>query len=385
MFADDTKIFNIIKSPEDQEILQNDLDSLSVWSDKWLLKFHPEKCKVMHLGKADNTKYFYKLKEGDTHHELAYTEEEKDLGVVIDGKLDFEKHINININKACGIMAVIRRSFVSLNGVNFVPLYKSLVRSHLEYASCIWSPYNKNHIEAVERVQRRATKQLPGMKDLPYPERLKILKLPTLVYRRARGDMIETFKLLHDKYYGEYSQLVKLHASHISREGTRGHRFKLCQEGSKLNIRRQSFPVRITKVWNELPDSVVNAPNVNTFKNRLDRHAHRDVFQASLISQEMVKLNKGSIFIIMETEFAIQGQVMKQPNCTERLHVDATIMRSFQTELFSRFLPSLYASHVNLNAARHCRWVLQLRDGSAVEFIIFLVYTFVSVVSCQIL
>ena len=84
---------------------------------------------------------------------MAYTEEEKDLGVVIDGKLDFEKHINIKINKASGIMAVIRRSFVSLNGVNFVPLYKNLVRSHLEYASCIWSPYKK-HIEAVERVRR---------------------------------------------------------------------------------------------------------------------------------------------------------------------------------------------------------------------------------------
>ena len=69
----------------------------------------------------------------------------------------------------------------------------------------------KKHIEAFERVQRRATKQLLGMKDLPYPERLNILKLPTLVYRRARGDMIETFKLLHDKYYGEYFQLVKLH------------------------------------------------------------------------------------------------------------------------------------------------------------------------------
>ena len=93
MFADDTKIFNIIKSSEDQEILQNDLDSLSLWSDKWLLKCHPEKCKVMHLRKAENTEYFYKLKEGDTRHELAYTctEEEKDLGVVIDGKLDFEK------------------------------------------------------------------------------------------------------------------------------------------------------------------------------------------------------------------------------------------------------------------------------------------------------
>ena len=66
----------------------------------------------------------YKLKEGDTYHELSYTEEEKDLGVVIDGKLDFDRHINIKINKASSIMAVIRRSFVSLNGVNFVPLYK---------------------------------------------------------------------------------------------------------------------------------------------------------------------------------------------------------------------------------------------------------------------
>ena len=76
MFADDTNIFNIIKSPEDQETLQNDLDTLSMWSDKWLLKFHPEKCKVMHLGKAGDIEYSYKLKEGDTYHELSYTEEE---------------------------------------------------------------------------------------------------------------------------------------------------------------------------------------------------------------------------------------------------------------------------------------------------------------------
>ena len=86
-------------------------------------------------------------------------------------------------------------------------------------------------------------------------------------------------------------------------------------------------------------------------------HAHRDVFQARLPWEEMVKLNKGSIFIITETQFAIQSQVMKQPNCTERLHVHATIMRSFQTEQFSRFLPAPYLSHVNLAAAKHCRWV----------------------------
>ena len=56
---------------------------------------------------------------------------------------------------------------------------------------------------------------------------------------------------------------------------------------------------------------------------------------------------------------------------TKRLHVDATIMRSFQTELFSSFLPSKYASHVNLAAAKPWQFMTNWKDGSTVEFIIF--------------
>ena len=84
-----------------------------------------------------------------------------------------------------------------------------------------------------------------------------------------------------------------------------------------------------------------------------DPHASRDVFRAPMPWKVMVKLYKGSICVITETQFAIQRQVMKQPNSTERLHVDATIMRSFQAELFSRFLPSSYTGHVILAAAKH--------------------------------
>jgi hypothetical protein len=51
LFADDTKIYNIISKKEDTEQLQNDLNKLSDWSDTWLLRFHPEKCKHMHIGK----------------------------------------------------------------------------------------------------------------------------------------------------------------------------------------------------------------------------------------------------------------------------------------------------------------------------------------------
>ena len=72
-----------------------------------------------------------------------------------------------------------------------------------------------------------------------------------------------------------------------------------------------------------------------------------------------------------ETQFAIQSQVTSQLNCTERLHVGATIMRCFQTELFSSFLSSTYAGNVNLAAAKHWQFMTNWKDGSTVEFIIF--------------
>ena len=83
------------------------------------------------------------------------------------------------------------------------------------------------------------------------------------------------------------------------------------------------------------------------------------------------EVNQRQHFFIMETQFAIQSQ--EQPNCTECLHVDATIMRSFQTELFSSFLPSTYAGNVNLAAAKPWQFMPNCKDGSTVEFIIFCV------------
>jgi hypothetical protein len=52
------------------------------------------------------------------------------------------------------------------------------------------------HVDKIESVQKRATKQTPGFNNLSYPERLKKLKLPTMAYRRIRGDMIETYKII---------------------------------------------------------------------------------------------------------------------------------------------------------------------------------------------
>jgi len=74
-----------------------------------------------------------------------------------------------------------------------------MVRSYLDYCCSVWTPYSKGDIEALEKVQRRATKMLPALKSLPYKGRLKACNISTLHYRRIRGDMIETYKILTGK------------------------------------------------------------------------------------------------------------------------------------------------------------------------------------------
>ena len=113
------------------------------------------------------------------------------------------------VNKAYSMLWLIKRNFKDIGAEAFVTLYKHLIRSHLEYNNSVWSPHKKSDIEKLERVQKRATKMIPGMPKISYPDRLRKLKLPTLTYRRARGDMIETYKLLSGKYDDQASLQLK--------------------------------------------------------------------------------------------------------------------------------------------------------------------------------
>ena len=92
------------------------------------------------------------------------------------------------------------------------------------------------------------------MRDLSYIGRLKLLKLPTLAYRRLRGDMIEIIHNIHD--HESVPSLLK--NNEISqRTGNRGHSLKPFTQRAKLNLRKKLFPIRITEPWNSLPDTVV--------------------------------------------------------------------------------------------------------------------------------
>ena len=118
------------------------------------------------------------------------TKEEKDLGVTFTKDLKFSNHIARAANKGNRVTGAIRRAFRYMDKDMFSQLYKALIRGHLEYTNTVWNPIKKGDADHLEKVQRRATKLVPEIRDLPYAERLRVLKLPSLRYRRERGDML---------------------------------------------------------------------------------------------------------------------------------------------------------------------------------------------------
>ena len=157
--------------------------------------FSSKKCHVLMLGKFYNITHTEKY----TLHrqELEHVFEQKDLGVISDADLKFDEHISVRVKKANAITGLIRRTFSYLDGPLFKKIFATFVRQHLEYGQVIWTPYLKKYITVLENVQRRATKLVDGFHHMSYSKRLKKLNLPSLVYRRARGDMIEIFKHFH--------------------------------------------------------------------------------------------------------------------------------------------------------------------------------------------
>ena len=152
-----------------------------------------------------------------------------------------------------------------------------MVRPHLEYANAVTYPHYEKDSKRLENVQRRATKLVPQLRNLDYVSRLKALNLPSLLYRRQRGDMIEVFKYTHN--YDINPNPLPLHHGSV----TRGHNFKLEKRRPEKSARQKFFTMRAVNEWNALPADIAEATTLNSFKYRLDKHWTHRMFDTPLI------------------------------------------------------------------------------------------------------
>lgn len=267
IFADDTKVFGKCLTNEQRFSIQQDINKLNQWSNKWQLRFNEDKCKVLHLGGEKNPKQVYKLGE----KLIQSVAEEKDLGIIVDDSINFHKQASTAAMKANRKFGLIKRTFEHLSQETMPLLYKSLIRPIIDYGSVLWnvSRYAGDD-EMIEKVQKRATKCIKGLENLPYEERLAKLNLHSLHYRRRRGDMIQVFKIVRgiDKCNIEEFFTLSKHSY-----GTRGHPLKISKPHlGNTKIRRTFFSNRVVNDWNSLPSEIVMSETLTTFKNRLDRH-----------------------------------------------------------------------------------------------------------------
>ena len=186
-FADDTKIFKVIRSISDAASLQQDLSHFESGSSEANLHLNVEKCKLLRITRKYNkVEYHYKLKD----KALINTNYERDLGVWTSSNLIWTKHIECQCTQANKMLGYIRRSTLEINSTLVRrTLYLTLVRSQSCYASQVWAPQSIISIKRIERIQRWATKfilDLPFFCDISYNQRLEMLNLLPVCYWHDR-------------------------------------------------------------------------------------------------------------------------------------------------------------------------------------------------------
>ncbi len=163
-------------------------------------------------------------------------------------------------------MVLNRRGFVVLTPEISRPLYLALVRPILVYDQQASSPDLQRDIALMERLQRLATRRVKGMRDLPYEERLRRLYLFSFERRRLRGDLILAYNIFHGRLDFPHAEFFEAPAG----RNLRGHDFKIRHRSFRLLRRKAAYSVRLSAPWNSLPEHIVNAPSLGTFKRSLD-------------------------------------------------------------------------------------------------------------------
>jgi hypothetical protein len=239
---------------------------LSNWANVWQLRIALNKCFVQRISNAEhsftNMESVYTLND----KKLVWSTESRDLGITVDSKLSFNKHIALVAHKSHVRSKLILKSFLSRNPKILTKAFITYVRPMLEYCTPVWSPHTQLNINKIESVQRRFTARIRGLRSISYPDRLKSLGLDSLLVRRLKYDLTTCHKIIR----GEIDVSPDDFFTFATYSATRGHSQKLFKPQSRIDARKFSFANRLVDVWNDLPATVVEANTTSSFKAKLN-------------------------------------------------------------------------------------------------------------------
>ena len=255
LFADDILLYRPIKTSNDHRILQNDLNPLTKWADRWLMEFNIPKCKIMQITTHYNKSNFtYKMCtiSLDTVTEHDY------LDVCLHHKLSWSPHVDRIRNKANRLLGFLKRNLLNASTQIKEYVYKQLLLPSIEYCSAIWDPNHHSDINKLEHYAARFVLNKPWHRQQQNDSltvMLANLKWPNLENRRKISRFVLLFKIVRKLL------IVPNHCLPISAtlESTRTHHMlKLTHIQSRIDIYRYSFLSRTITFWNNLDTQMLN-------------------------------------------------------------------------------------------------------------------------------
>ena len=261
LYADDLKLWGPVSCLGEANNFKSTLDALYAWSQTWQLPVNLAKCSVLALPSGvPITNYHI------GGHTLRTVSSERDLGIIVASDLTSSLDSIKRASAASRLLGAIRRSFSRMTPDIFRKLFSSHVRPILEFGQPAVYPLTKGESDIIERVQRRGSKAVIGLRQLTYEQRLQHLGMFTLAHRRRRGDLIYARRIL----FGELGEDLRKFFPLNTDGPTRGHQhklFKLRRLRMRMNM---TLSTRVVNDWNRLPSTVIESTSEACFKTRLD-------------------------------------------------------------------------------------------------------------------
>ena len=266
LFADVLLLYSSVNTTDDGKRLQEDLTELTKWAEKWQMTFHPAKCYILRVTRKKIpifTNYEMLGQQLETVHQYPY------LGVELSEDLGCEPHINKVISKANRTLGFLRWNIYKCPQDIKSQTYISLVRPHLEYASSVWDPFRKCHINALEMVQRKAARfatsnytRKPGTVTT-----IQNLGWQTLENRRKMARLTLFYKSINV----EAAVNIPPYLTKPTTRTRQYHSQRFSRLSTSTDTYKYSFIPRTISDWNNLPPEVILSPSVDSFREGLQK------------------------------------------------------------------------------------------------------------------
>lgn len=274
-YADDVKLYKEILKKEDCKLLQYNINIINEWCKINSMSLNINKCQYITFTKKKNIiNYDYSIDS----IKLDKVSVVRDLGVWFDSSLSFKFHYKNIVAKASRMLGFVMRTAKPFKQLDtFKILYSSLVRSHLEYCSSVWTPIYKVDRDSIESIQRRFLRQLSiklGLrKTLPeYEDRLAHYNFQGLVERRKIADMCLLHKVVNGLLSEELLININIMIPNISKRRPTRTLFSI--PPSNNNVGGNNPLYRMCHSYNNLTTDVCNEldifhQNSFNFKNAI--------------------------------------------------------------------------------------------------------------------